>query len=224
MSKGVEQGLEGVGARPFFVGADGLAQRSFQTRRWSSRICVAALRLVQRELVAVPLELVAAVLQPVRPRDQRLTPALGLGAHLVGVIAVDKLPSGGGMMHGSDASMFRTRQTSGERSCVSQPRSARDRRTPAGNFQIQRAPSEGPFKSGSGSLCGERDGNNGSRERCGRFRHGRRRPRRSGQPSGVWVLDEVSSQALRRDVCTRSNRQCLKRTPRREPGGSPNPV
>ena len=56
---------------------------------------VAAFRLVQRELVATPVELVAAVLQPVRPRDQGLTPARG--AHLVGPISVDKVPTAGGV-------------------------------------------------------------------------------------------------------------------------------
>src|SRR5262249_48554514 len=37
--------------------------------------CVTASRFVQWELVAAPLELIAAVLQPVRPWDQGLTPA-----------------------------------------------------------------------------------------------------------------------------------------------------
>jgi hypothetical protein len=54
---------------------------------------VAVFRLVQRELVAPPVELVAAILQPVRPRDQRLAPARG--AHLVGPVSVDKLPAAG---------------------------------------------------------------------------------------------------------------------------------
>jgi hypothetical protein len=52
-------------------------------------------RLVQRELVASAVELVAAILQPIRPRDQRLTPARG--AHLVGLVSVDKLPAAGGV-------------------------------------------------------------------------------------------------------------------------------
>src|SRR5262245_8957841 len=54
---------------------------------------VAAFRLVQRELVAKSVELVAAVLQPVRPRDQGLPPTRG--AHFVGSVSVDNLPSGG---------------------------------------------------------------------------------------------------------------------------------
>src|SRR6516225_10143449 len=37
--------------------------------------CIAVLRLVQRELVALAVELVAAILKPVRPRDQYLTSA-----------------------------------------------------------------------------------------------------------------------------------------------------
>jgi hypothetical protein len=53
--------------------------------------CIAVLRLVQRELVAPAVELVAAVLKPVRPRDQYLTSARG--AHLVGPVSVDKLPA-----------------------------------------------------------------------------------------------------------------------------------
>ena len=36
---------------------------------------IAALRLVQWELVVPSIEVVAAILQPVRPRDQHLTPA-----------------------------------------------------------------------------------------------------------------------------------------------------
>jgi hypothetical protein len=52
---------------------------------------VAAFRLVQRELVTAPVELVAAVLKPVRPRDQGLPSARG--AHLVGAISVDKVPT-----------------------------------------------------------------------------------------------------------------------------------
>src|SRR6516165_9710045 len=53
--------------------------------------CVAALWLVQRELVAPSVKFVAAILQPVWPRDQYLTPARG--AHLVGSVCVDKLPA-----------------------------------------------------------------------------------------------------------------------------------
>jgi hypothetical protein len=56
---------------------------------------VTVLRLVQWELVAPPVELEAAILQPVRPRDQHLTPARG--AHLVGPVSVDKLPAAGGV-------------------------------------------------------------------------------------------------------------------------------
>jgi hypothetical protein len=54
---------------------------------------VAALRLVQRELVAAPVELVAAVFKPIRPRDQGLTPARG--AHLVYSVAIDNVPTAG---------------------------------------------------------------------------------------------------------------------------------
>src|SRR4029077_16844485 len=50
---------------------------------------VAVLRLVQWELVATPVELIAPILQPVRPRDQHLAPARG--THLIGTIAVEKL-------------------------------------------------------------------------------------------------------------------------------------
>src|SRR5262252_4271408 len=57
--------------------------------------CIAVLRLVQRELVALAVELVAAILQPVRPRDQYLTSARG--THLVGPVSVDKLPAAGGI-------------------------------------------------------------------------------------------------------------------------------
>src|SRR5260370_35235737 len=56
--------------------------------------CIALLRLVQRELVAPAVELVAAILQPVRPRDQYLTSSRG--AHLVGPVSVDKLPAAAG--------------------------------------------------------------------------------------------------------------------------------
>ena len=56
---------------------------------------VVVFRLVQRELVAAPVELVAAILQPVRPRDQHLPPARR--AHLVGPVSVDKLPAAGGV-------------------------------------------------------------------------------------------------------------------------------
>ena len=51
--------------------------------------CVAAFRLIQWELLAPPVEFVAAILQPVRPRDQHLTPTRG--AHLVSSVSVDKL-------------------------------------------------------------------------------------------------------------------------------------
>ena len=56
---------------------------------------VVVLRLAQRKLVAATVELVAAVLQPVRPRDQHLPPARG--AHLVGPVPVDKVPAAGGV-------------------------------------------------------------------------------------------------------------------------------
>src|SRR5215469_16890768 len=51
--------------------------------------CVAVLRLVQWELVTTPVELIAPILQPVRPRDQHLTSARR--THLIGVISVEKL-------------------------------------------------------------------------------------------------------------------------------------
>ena len=41
------------------------------------------------------VEFIAAILQPVRPRDQHLTPARR--AYLVGVVSVDKLPAAGGV-------------------------------------------------------------------------------------------------------------------------------
>src|ERR1700757_5231701 len=50
---------------------------------------VMALWLVQRELVAPSVKFIAAILQPVWPRDQYLTPARG--AHFVGSVSVDKL-------------------------------------------------------------------------------------------------------------------------------------
>src|SRR5258708_31184324 len=50
---------------------------------------IAVLRLVQWELVATPVELIAPILQPVRPRDQHLAPARG--THLIGAISVEKL-------------------------------------------------------------------------------------------------------------------------------------
>src|SRR5215469_10035653 len=53
--------------------------------------CVTALWLVQRELVAVSVKFVAAILQPVWPRDQYLAPARG--AHFVSSVSVDKLPA-----------------------------------------------------------------------------------------------------------------------------------
>src|SRR6516225_9786960 len=57
--------------------------------------CVAALWLVQRELVAPSVKFVAAILQPIWPRDQYLTPARG--AHFVGSVSVDKLPAAHGV-------------------------------------------------------------------------------------------------------------------------------
>ena len=65
--------------------------------------CVAVLRLVQWELVTPPVELVAAILQPVWPRDQRLTPARG--AHLVGPISIKDLPTAGGVRAESPADL-----------------------------------------------------------------------------------------------------------------------
>jgi hypothetical protein len=57
--------------------------------------CVAALWLVQRELVALSVKFVAAILQPVWPRDQYLTPARG--AHFVSSVSVNKLPAARGV-------------------------------------------------------------------------------------------------------------------------------
>src|SRR5262249_48090635 len=57
--------------------------------------CIAVLRLIQRELGGPAVELVAALFQPVRPRDQYLTSARR--AHLVGPVSVDKLPAAGGI-------------------------------------------------------------------------------------------------------------------------------
>ncbi len=50
---------------------------------------VAPLRLVQWELVATTRELIAPILQPVRPRDQHLAPARG--THLIGAISAVNL-------------------------------------------------------------------------------------------------------------------------------------
>src|SRR5262249_30214383 len=55
--------------------------------------CVLAFHLVERKLVAAPVELVAAILQPVGPGDQDL-PA-GRRAHLLGPVAVEKLSAPG---------------------------------------------------------------------------------------------------------------------------------
>jgi hypothetical protein len=49
--------------------------------------CIAVLRLVERQLVALAVELVATIFKAVRPRDQYLTSARG--AHLVGAVSVD---------------------------------------------------------------------------------------------------------------------------------------
>jgi hypothetical protein len=57
--------------------------------------CVTALWLVQRELVAPSVKFVAAILQPIWPRDQYLTSARG--AHFVGSISVDKLSAAHGV-------------------------------------------------------------------------------------------------------------------------------
>jgi hypothetical protein len=54
-------------------------------------------------LVATPIELVATVLQPIRPWDQRLTPSRG--AHLVGPISVDKLSTASGVRAESPADL-----------------------------------------------------------------------------------------------------------------------
>ena len=48
--------------------------------------CIAVLRLVKRKLVVPAVELVAAILKPVWPRDQYLTSARG--AHLVRPVSV----------------------------------------------------------------------------------------------------------------------------------------
>jgi len=62
---------------------------------------VVALRLVERQLMAALVELVAAILQPIGPRDQYLTPARG--AHLVVAVSIDKLPAVGGVRAKSSA-------------------------------------------------------------------------------------------------------------------------
>jgi hypothetical protein len=49
--------------------------------------CISVLRLVQRKLVAPAVELVAAILKPVRPRDQYLTSARG--AHRIRPVSGD---------------------------------------------------------------------------------------------------------------------------------------
>src|SRR5262245_61977144 len=64
---------------------------------------IVALRLVERQLMAAPVELVAAILQPVGPRDQYLTPARG--AHLVIAVSIDKLPAVGGVRAKSSANL-----------------------------------------------------------------------------------------------------------------------
>ena len=51
---------------------------------------VAPLRLIDRELVASACELVSAVLDPVRPRDQHLSAARA--AHFLGAVTVEQLP------------------------------------------------------------------------------------------------------------------------------------
>src|SRR5262249_37118321 len=53
--------------------------------------CVTALWLIQWELVASSVKFVAAILQPVRPRDQYLTPTRR--THFVGSVSIDKLPA-----------------------------------------------------------------------------------------------------------------------------------
>src|SRR5262249_34508917 len=64
---------------------------------------VVALRLVQRQLIAASVELVAAILQPVRPGDQHLPPRRG--AHLLGPVAVDKFPAANGICAQSPANL-----------------------------------------------------------------------------------------------------------------------
>src|SRR5215471_1028753 len=56
---------------------------------------VVALWLVEWQLVAAPVELVAAILQSVGPRDQDLPTRRR--AHLIGPITVKKLPAAGGV-------------------------------------------------------------------------------------------------------------------------------
>jgi hypothetical protein len=57
--------------------------------------CITALWLVQRELVAPSVKFVAAILQPIWPRDQYLTSAPG--AHFIGSVSVDKLSAAHGV-------------------------------------------------------------------------------------------------------------------------------
>jgi hypothetical protein len=54
---------------------------------------VVALRLVEWQLMAAPIKLVAAILQSVGPWDQHLSP--GRGAHLLGPVAIENLPTAG---------------------------------------------------------------------------------------------------------------------------------
>src|SRR5262245_11830136 len=56
---------------------------------------VVAFWLVERQLMAAPIELVAAILQPIGPWDQHLPPRGG--AHLVDPVAVEKRPATGGV-------------------------------------------------------------------------------------------------------------------------------
>ena len=63
-----------------------------RTRPW---IAFSFVGLGQRQLVALAVELVGAVLDPVRPRDQHL-PAPRM-AHLLGRVAVDHVATGDGV-------------------------------------------------------------------------------------------------------------------------------
>src|SRR5262249_18503729 len=65
--------------------------------------CVAALHFVQCQLMAASIELVAAILQPVRPGDQHLPSPRE--AHLLGPVAVEKLTAPGGVCAKSPANL-----------------------------------------------------------------------------------------------------------------------
>src|SRR5262245_29830984 len=57
--------------------------------------CVMALRLIQRELVVPPVEIVRSILQSVWPGNQHLTSAGR--AHFVCAVSVDKVPAAYGV-------------------------------------------------------------------------------------------------------------------------------